>query len=981
MVIFTITIPQESFTQSSSIDSLIYVTKTELNDSLVNTAYRNIMLHYIRNTNTDSAIYWGDRLLDYSEDQNYPPAATTANYYKAYYHYLKGDYDKVIALSNNVVRLTQEQGKLNNTVDALSRIADTYNLLGKYDSSQLYILRAEYMADSIKDYHQLCKVLISKGNLAMAASKHNEAASSFLKVDSIQKTTEIPDHYRHGLARHNIALIYFQQLERPEDALRYAQLASTSYFLMGPRGVPSSNSLNILLSRIYLSQNQLERADSLVTSSIEYFKEHGHSKKLAEAYVIKSNIYVKSKNYDMAESSSKKALDIYSKINQKLEVSTTHAQLGRLFKEKGNYNQSIYHLNQSLTYNTNVDTKIKTTQILAETQGLKGDYKNAFNALLHHNRLKDSLYASALDDKFAELEIRYETADKERKIAALEIEKIKTQSKNSRKRLMGSILLLGLGGLALFLFQSNRQKKKINQTLKEVDNLKSKFFSNISHELRTPLSLIKGPVDVLIKSNTLDGSEKQQLLIVQRNAKRLTRLVNDLLELSRIESGTRQLRVQSLNAENHLKTLFSNFESAAISNGQEYIYRVNEISTITYYEPEIMETVVYNLISNALKYSPEGALIDIEATVENDNLNIIVSNNGHPIPTSELDKIFNRFYRMERYAKNIEGVGVGLALVKELVHTHKGKIEVISSVEEGTSFIVSIPIGENAYSSKEIISSSFVPSKSATIPLMTELMDSTYNADAPVMLIVEDNLDMRSFLTSSFSKEYQVRVAKNGKEGLEIAKEISPDIIISDMMMPIMDGAEMCKAIKNDLAINHIPVIVLTAKAEEQTKLSTLDIGVDDYIAKPFSIDEITIKARNLLNVRTELQKRFANSSFKEKKELAISPVDQDFWNRIEAVLEDQLSNEEYTIESFAIEMSMSRMQLHRKLKALTGLSASTFIRNERLNKAKQLMDSQKLRVSEVAYECGFSSPFYFSKCFKDQFGMSPKEYQQVIRK
>ena len=457
--------------------------------------------------------------------------------------------------------------------------------------------------------------------------------------------------------------------------------------------------------------------------------------------------------------------------------------------------------------------------------------------------------------------------------------------------------------------------------------------------------------------------------------------MDDLFSLSKLEKGSHEILVTAQKGDHHLKGLFANFESLATNRDQEYAYEVEVDSETLWYDRNLLDTVCYNILSNAFKYSPVGASIQSKVYDKEGKLFIRISDSGPGLSEVDRENIFDRFYRSKELDAYQTGMGIGLSLVKELLDLIEGEVKVESKLDEGTEFLVTLPTTQEHYSrlGYAIGKVRHQPDNELKVPpiIVVPMNEKPMSfEDLPVLLIVEDNRDMRMLINDLFSEEFRIIQAADGKEGLDIALEHIPDMIISDMMMPEMDGYEMCEQLKTDTRTSHIPIIILTALAEDVKKLETLEIGVDDYLAKPFHNRELKLRTRNLIDRIKTIQDKYSASGYINPEDISSNSTDMNFWKKVETIIKENLSDSSFTIVEFSNLMHMSRMQLHRKLKALTNLSASAFLRSQRLKAATELLTKTDLTVSEIAYDVGFTNPFYFSKCFKESYGKTPSEFR-----
>ncbi|MBE0571757.1 MAG: response regulator [Ignavibacteriaceae bacterium] len=530
------------------------------------------------------------------------------------------------------------------------------------------------------------------------------------------------------------------------------------------------------------------------------------------------------------------------------------------------------------------------------------------------------------------------------------------------------------------------------EKMHEVDEIKNRFFANISHEFRTPLTLIFGPAKDIM-DETKESKTKQRAGVIRRNADRLYGLVNQLLDISKLEAGKMKLETSEQNIIPLLKEQLLSFSSFAERKKitLQFISPMENLNV--YVDKDKLEKIISNLLSNALKFTPDDG--EVSVSVESSSfppllkgelkggfVRISVSDNGIGIPKERIDKIFDRFYQVDSsHTRENEGAGIGLALTKELVELHKGKIEIESKEGKGTTFTLTLPLGKVHLRPEEICK----PDKEEkAIFLGKEVIlepESKKDADEietfietskPSLLIVEDNSDVREYVIDHLEGEYRILEAVDGEEGLNEALTHIPDLIISDIMMPKMDGFEMCKRIKEDERTSHIPLIMLTAKATDKDKISGYKTGADDYIMKPFDTKVLQARIKNLIEIRRKLHDKFSADDFVIPNDL--NPVDKQFMKKVIIIINEHISEEEFSIEELSKEVAMSNRHLQRKLIALTGRAPKLFVRSIKLRRAKKLIKENKGTISEIAYDLGFRSPAYFSKCFKEEFGCSPSE-------
>ncbi len=521
--------------------------------------------------------------------------------------------------------------------------------------------------------------------------------------------------------------------------------------------------------------------------------------------------------------------------------------------------------------------------------------------------------------------------------------------------------------------------------LRELDVIKTNIYTNITHEFRTPLSIIIGLAEQLADNPKMELDEGLQ--IIKRNSKSLLRLISQMLDLSKLEAKAMPANLFQGDIIGYLKYIIESFESLAQSKKINLHFTTEIDELIMDFDAEKMIQIISNLLSNSIKFTPGGGdiylLISKEISNNRDQLNIKVRDTGIGIPKDKLPNIFDRFYKVDDDSSiKAEGTGIGLALTKELVTLLNGKISVESELLAGTEFTINLPITNNAELKHDVELTRLVTDISSFIPennreSYSEEENIEIRKDLPILLLVEDNLDVIRYLKSLLVINYNVHAAANGREGLEKALELIPDIIISDVMMPEMDGFTLCEKLKTDERTSHIPVILLTARSSDVSKLEGLETGADDYLIKPVNAQELMTRIKNLIEQRRRLRERFSKDATLSPKDIAVTSADQRFLEKAIEIVEKEMKEPDFSVEQFSKEVGMSTSQLYRKIHALTNQTPVEFIRTYRLKRAAYLLTQKFGNVAEVAFEVGFNNLSYFAKCFRELFGKSPSEYSK----
>lgn len=552
------------------------------------------------------------------------------------------------------------------------------------------------------------------------------------------------------------------------------------------------------------------------------------------------------------------------------------------------------------------------------------------------------------------------------------------------------------------LGEKNGELKRLNEEVLELTHSRLVFFTNISHELRTPLTLIADPVEMLLEDTGIKGKSRELLKMVQRNALALQQLVSNILDFRKIQNGKMELKLYRFDIVKTLAMWVGDFQLTAERKQIRLHLDVDDLkgSHEMIADQEKISRIVFNLLSNALKYTPAGGEIFVSLKDEGANLRLDVKDTGKGISQDEADKIFERFFQAKGAAS---GTGIGLALVKSFVELHHGEARVESELGKGSDFIVVIPreqegdsqvihndvdivdnsVNASAPTGKNVVDESvlqYIDDGDRSRGKVQQLVSE--NTNRPTVLVIDDNTDIRQYERTLLQDEYVVLEAADGKEGLAVALKEVPDLVICDVMMPVMDGLELTEQLKTNTATSHIPVIMLTAKNLEEHRAEGYEHGADSYITKPFHSKVLLARIENLLRQRQLLKNLYQGSKEAEKEisEAHLEDRDRQFLKQLQAIIQKNLSDSEFGVEDMGQQIGLSRVQLYRKVKAMTGSSVVDLLRKARLAKARRLLETRSMSVSEVAYEVGFSAPSYFTKCFKEEYGMLPGDVGNVMK-
>ncbi len=731
------------------------------------------------------------------------------------------------------------------------------------------------------------------------------------------------------------------------------------------------------------------------------------------------NVYMRLGNYSQALTSYRKSLALADSSNAKYERAVSCFALGDFYARLKNSGQSLAYYRQAEDLAVGARALPLQRDIAASLSNAyksQNDYHRAYEYLVLADKLTDSIKTSTAAENLSRLESKFEfqklTAQKE---LELQQNRVKADAEISRQAqqkyfFIAAFLLVTVFGVVLYFgFRRKKrdsiilaeQKKQIEEMAKrvpEADQKKLNFFSNISHELRTPLTLILGPIEKLVKDFSSDQSKILLLQIVRRNTLQLYNLINQLLDIRKLDTGDTKLKVSMGDIAEYCKGICSTFVHVADTNNIQFSFTASPEKIIGWFDKGIIEKVLNNLLSNAFKYTGRNGQIHVCVSCfsplgpDTQKINIVVRDNGRGIPSDHIQYVFDRYYQVENTNTGFNtGTGIGLAYAKELVGLHKGEIDAQSEPGCGTTFTVTIPIHKSYFVPDESIAAEDTDKISTTSEIQQKYLEQIIadhaidiqaadkdgtDENKKVMLIVEDNEDVRTYIKGGFAGQFEIHEAEDGVQGFKSAAKYIPDIIVSDIMMPGMNGLEFCRKLKGNLHTSHIPVLILTAKAGEENELTGFRAGADDYLMKPFSFEILEARVNRLIESKKILRQYFTKEYLLRPGKIQPSTsMEDEFVRKAVKIVEDNIANPNLDIELLMRELAVSRTQLFRKLKATTNYSANQFIRNIKLKRAALLLQDKSYNVTEVLYQCGFNSPSYFSLCFKEMYGCLPKDY------
>ncbi|MEM1318672.1 MAG: ATP-binding protein [Bacteroidota bacterium] len=900
--------------------------------------------------NSDSTLYYFSRCKAYTEQQlpdcqHCFGALEFLNVYRVYY---SNDMEEVIRQGEASCERLSLQQQWQPYIDVLKYVGYAYKNQGRLAKASDAFFRALKATDQEGAQKFKPSILVSlaelfrnQDDLPRALEYAQQALSDFKDQGNwrgqLIGINEVANCYV-DLEQYDQALAYYKQLLEPE------YLKNAMYY--------DSSRVYNNLGRLYSLVNEVEKAAFYLNKSLAIRKAHQVSPaKLSFPLNELMTLYKNQGQYDQAMKYAQELLPLVDSISNIYQV------------------RNIYHQ-------------------YAQIQAGLGNFEQAYHTRQTYIELQDSIHRKDEQSIALELEARYETQVKEKEIALLSKDK---QIASFQRNLIfaGSILAAGAGLLAFFFWSRKKNEEKAflqakAAQLQALDDLKTSFFNNITHELRTPLTLLLSPVNALLdgKYGAVNESTTAILQIIQRNGNQLKQMINGILDLAKVEGKKMVLREQSTQFYALINRLFASFESAASIKRLDYhlVYSASK-SLVLQLDVDKCSTVINNLLSNALKFTPEYGKVVLRVSESDSEIFVEVNDNGRGIHPDDLPQVFDRFYQSTQPNLPQEGgTGIGLALSKEYASLMGGRIEVSSELGRSTVMALVLPkkIAQLVPAPEQ---ATVLGPESTAVPLPTVKVNGS-SSSKPRLLIVEDNPDMQTYLSSLLSSKFRLSTSTNGKVALrQLSEQPLPDLIISDVMMPEMDGFEFIRLLKANGTYAAIPSIMLTARATEVDKLKALRIGVDDYITKPFSHEELLVRIENLLaNARARTTKPLhAPRVLANTNGVATSvdpKVSQQWLQKVESILLREISNKQFNMNSLADELHISQSKLSRQIKAMTGLTPNKYFLEIRLHKAKRHLEAMDfLTVAEVSYAIGFDDPNYFSRTYRRRYGKQPSSY------
>ena len=899
----------------------------------------------------------------------------------------QGRYDSAMSNYLHSLRIRESLDNPKAVAESYNNFGVLYRRRGVYDSSLYYYQEALQIANELQDTIMLGNynnniglVLENQGKLDLAL-QHHLRSLRLREASGNQK----------GIAGslNNIGIVY-QRIGDYRSSLDYLRQSLVIKRRLNNRRMISS--AHISLGNSYYRLAQYDSALYHQEAALTLAMQLGDKRAMAVVYNNLAHTWWRSENPDQALTYAQDAVKMHRELGNATDIVSSLHYLVDILLHEGrleNAREAGKEAYEVAVKSEEVENIRLAAQGLALTFERLGNVAQAYHYFKIYSQYQDSLLNRQKLKSIAEAREKYETEKKDQEISLLNKEAALQDALLNQRSTQRNLLLVGifsLGLIAFLLIRNYRLQIKardmVNKKGKELESMRSRFFANISHEFRTPLTLIAGPIQDLMDHTGIGDEKRKQLRMAEQNTQRLQRLIDQLLDLSKLESGKLELIKEEKEVFQFLHTLISSFKSMAEQANIRFSYHVPNQNVRALIDADKWEVIVYNLLSNAFKFTPQNGEISVlveKVEEKTPRVRIVVKDTGSGLTEEEKSKVFDRFYQTEESIRNqVEGTGIGLALTYELVTLMQGTIAVDSEKGKGSVFTVLLPA--------EVVTANDLTATHEGIgiddqPVMVAEPHSEEGviktSDLPHILLVEDNPDLKVYLKQCLGEHYHYIEAGNGIEGLSLALHEVPDIIISDVMMPGMDGIQFCEKAKNSPETNHIPFIMLTAKAGTDDKLEGLKTGADDYITKPFDKQELKLKVSNLLERRKSLQERLKAELLMEPESGHMVSQEERFIGRLKSILEQHLTNSELSVDFLSKEMGLSRVQLYRKIHALTNLSVVEFVRTIRLKKAKMLIEQNWGTVSDIAYEVGYNNLSYFSKNFKEMFGKSPSQWLQ----
>ncbi len=871
--------------------------------------------------------------------------------------------------------MQQLDSLIGKTPDTSLSQANAYLLKAVVLQSQKKLGSAFTLADSLmrtgvfKDSPELqMKTLLVLGNVNYSRFRDKEAAAFYHQIDSLG------DLYPQGIqtqikALTNLGMLMMTVEEgRTENSL----LSGEDYFTKGLQlAVEAKDStayydLLTYLTNRDMGKGKLDTIEKVYFESIRFFEKKNDLKMLSSALWGLGSAYEAEGEPEQAEETFLRMIQLNSQNTNGL--ARAHWIYANFLNRKNEIEQAIQEFETAHALflsesEQDIGPLNGTIYNLATLYNKAGRHREAFEFLEKSRVMQDSIDKAMEYELLKELEWKYQAAQKDKAIAELQVQ---TQKRNFQL-LLGSTALLIVTGSFIFYILYQRKKLVLANKITELDQVKSRFFENISHEFRTPITLIHSPLQFLEKDHLISSIAGPKLAMIRTQSERLLQLVNQILSLNQLKNGEFNVLVKKVSLPQVIRSLVEPFEFAAKEKGIAWKSDLSLSQQAAWLDPDLVQKILSNLLDNSLKYTPSEGSITITGRSDSKQLVLKIENSVSDLHSQDLKKIFDRFYQKNRQSP---GYGIGLSLVKALLERLNGKIEPTLT---GNTLIMELQIPVDL----DLLPKNIIVAQEDFELENEETGKQEIPNEKPILVIAEDHPDTRSVLRELFQPDYQVITAGTGEEAWKICQELIPDLIVTDLSIPDLSGLDLCRRIRSHEFLSHVPVVILTASSGLSSQIEGIEVGADSFLTKPFHHQLLVSEVKKLIAQRKKLRDRYSKEVILKPVDLAINSAEELFLEKLQGVIAENMENPEFSAEQFAAAMDMSRMQLHRKLKHLTGLSSMEFLKDQRLKTAASLLKREDLSVSDVAFSVGFSDLSHFSKSFKNAHGLSPTEFQQ----
>jgi signal transduction histidine kinase/DNA-binding response OmpR family regulator len=897
-----------------------------------------------------------------------------------------GDYDSSLLYCRKNIENRESINSPYTVLTSYQKIAALYAKLYNYKQMYSHLQEGIEYAEETGSKLSLAELYLTAGNLFLNNHVNKDIALDYLQEARILFTDTdnwtkvyLTDLYIGNVyyitGNDSLAMLYFKSVTKKAISTDYSTLSQANH----------------LIGMVYKKKKQYDSTLVYLQKSIEVMCPECPEISIHHTLVEAGKTHLIRGNFQQAWFYLNKARNIAVETESGMKMVISYEKLANYYQALPNIDSAMVYLKMAHNLAKELDLlkKVKNTaESLSKIYYSKSEFQTSSDYLKLANQMNDSLASIEKYNEIAKLEMRFEIEKKEeeRKLEAKNLQSEISKQKFIRNTsITGTLLFVIIGVLLLKAYRNKRkdnhllakQKKEIqdiSKQLQESGKQKLDFFTNISHDIRTPLTLIKSPLERILKSNNGDKTINSQLKMALNNTNKLKDLVNQILDLQKLDEYQLGLDFSDFEIIDFCREISSSFEEYCYQSNCQLIFKSNVGKAVVKFDSGRLQSIINNLLSNAFKFNKEGGLVQFNLEINAGRIVLEIKDTGKGITAEHLKKLGERYYQVKESDFAIEGTGVGLAYAKELVELMNGLLEISSTVNKGTTVALSLPCDEIKIQDKTTYKMELKPREKIFDQLEEHLSENIENGQSRV-LVIEDNYELLLFLRDIFlAQSYYVYCAKDGQEGKDMALKYIPDLIISDIMMPGIPGNKLCKMLKNNINTSHITIILFTAKGAPDSIVDGYDCGADDYIVKPFDSDLLVKKVKNIIATGENARKQFNFTDIERTKSI-YSEFDKKFLKDCMLIIKDNLSNSNFTVDTIAKQIHMHRRTLLRKFNALTGKSPIELIRHTRMSQAAELIKEKKYRVNEVAFMIGYEDTNRFSQAFKKFHGISPSNY------